>query len=113
MKRVIFAAAILIATSCATNKGQSGKETVSGNTNEKVANTDTLSTPKQRPVYHAAETILTDLIHTKLEVDFDWQRSYMNGTATITAKPHFYPSDSLILDAKGMEIKSVKSELMS
>lgn len=108
MKRILFAAIILIGTSCATNKGQSGKETVSGSISENTATVDTLSTPKQRPVYHASETILTDLIHTKLEVDFDWQRSYMNGVASITAKPHFYPSDSLILDAKGMEIKSVK-----
>ena len=31
----------------------------------------------------------------------------MNGIATITAKPHFYASDNLILDAKGMDINSV------
>ena len=62
---------------------------------------------KQRPVYHPAETILTDLVHTKLEVNFDWQKARMNGIAWITAKPHFYPSDSLILDAKGMDINSV------
>lgn len=63
---------------------------------------------KQRAVYREAETILTDLIHTKLEVNFDWAKSRMNGVATITAKPHFYDSDSLILDAKGMIINSVK-----
>jgi aminopeptidase N len=40
-------------------------------------------------------------------VSFDWPNSKLNGTAFITAKPHFYASDSLILDAKGMEIKSV------
>ena len=32
----------------------------------------------------------------------------MNGKATITAKPHFYESDELILDAKGMEILKVQ-----
>lgn len=63
-----------------------------------------LTTPK---VFHGAETIFTDLIHTKLEVSFDWNKSWLLGTATITAKPHFYATDSLILDAKGMEIKSV------
>lgn len=61
-----------------------------------------------RPVYHASEPILTDLIHTKLEVNFNWAKSRMNGIATITAKPHFYSSDSLILDAKGMDIHLVK-----
>lgn len=62
----------------------------------------------QIPRYNAARTIFTDLIHTKLEVSFDWEKSWMYGKATITAKPHFYASDSLFLDAKGMEIKSVK-----
>lgn len=64
--------------------------------------------PTERPVYQAAETILTDLIHTKLEVNFNWEKSQMNGVATITAKPHFYSTDSLVLDAKGMVINSVK-----
>ena len=63
--------------------------------------------PVSRPVYRATETTLTDLIHTKLEVNFDWPNARMNGIATITAKPHFYASDSLVLDAKGMEILSV------
>ncbi len=60
------------------------------------------------PVYRASNTILTDLVHTRLDVNFNWAQSRMNGKATITAKPHFYPSDSLILDAKGMDINSVK-----
>ena len=62
---------------------------------------------QERPLYHASETVLTDLIHTKLEVNFNWENQTMNGIAWITARPHFYSSDSLILDAKGMDIKSV------
>ena len=62
---------------------------------------------QERTVYRESRTILTDIIHTKLEVNFDWANSKMNGVAFITAKPHFYNSDSLILDAKGMEIKMV------
>jgi aminopeptidase N len=58
--------------------------------------------------YNPSRTIFTELIHTKLEVNFDWNKSWMNGKATITAKPKFYSSDSLFLDAKGMEILAVK-----
>jgi aminopeptidase N len=58
-------------------------------------------------VYHASRTILTDLINTKLEVSFDWQTSRLIGKETLTAKPHYYASNQLILDAKGMEIKGV------
>ena len=61
----------------------------------------------EQPVYRATETVLSDLVHTKLEVNFDWEKSRMNGIATITAKPHFYTTDSLVLDAKGMDINSV------
>ena len=64
--------------------------------------------PTERTKYNEAETILTDLIHTKLEVRFDWEKSQLIGTETLIAKPHFYPSDSLILKAKGMTINSVK-----
>ncbi len=59
------------------------------------------------PLYHATRTQLTNLIHTKLEVEFDWDKSWMHGKATLTLKPHFYASDSLFLDAKGMEIKKI------
>lgn len=65
-------------------------------------------TPTQRLKYNESEPILTDLVHTKLEVKFDWKKSYLYGIETLTVKPHFYPSDSLILKAKGMTINSVK-----
>lgn len=58
-------------------------------------------------VYRATETVYTDLINTKLEVSFDWSKSWLIGKETLTAKPHFYATDSLVLDAKGMDIKSV------
>jgi len=61
-----------------------------------------------RGIYKPSRTLLTDLIHTKLEVRFNWAQSRMNGRATISAKQHFYPSDSLVLDAKGMDILKVE-----
>jgi aminopeptidase N len=57
--------------------------------------------------YNPSRTLYNDLIHTKLEVSFDWAKSRLNGKATINAKPHFYDTDSLTLDAKGMDIKSL------
>lgn len=61
-----------------------------------------------RPVYHGSRTVLTKLVHTKIEVSFDWNKSWMYGKTSITACPYFHPTDSLILDAKGMEIRTVK-----
>ncbi len=64
--------------------------------------------PYVRSIYNPSRTLLTDLIHTKLEVSFNWEKSRLNGKATITAKQHFHASDSLILDAKGMDILAVE-----
>jgi aminopeptidase N len=57
--------------------------------------------------YRAASTKINDLVNTKLDVSFDFSKSWMYGKAWITLKPHFYPTDSLTLDAKMMEIKEV------
>ncbi len=60
-----------------------------------------------KKMYRAAPEKVHTLVHTKLEASFDIPKSYMYGKVWLTLKPHFYPSDQLILDAKGMEIKEV------
>lgn len=59
-------------------------------------------------LYRESAPRINDLVHTKLEVTFDYDRSWMYGKAWITLQPHFYATDSLTLDAKGMEIKKVE-----
>jgi len=60
-----------------------------------------------KKIYRESSPRINDLVHTKLDVKFDYDKSYMNGKAWITLKPHFYNTDSLLLDAKGMDIKEV------
>src|SRR5436190_4114556 len=57
--------------------------------------------------YQETAEKINDLVHTKLEVKPDFSKSYLYGKAWLTLKPHFYATDSLRLDAKGMEIKTV------
>ncbi len=57
--------------------------------------------------YRATATKINDVVNTKLDVKFDYDKSYMYGKAWITLQPHFYPTDSLVLDAKGMDIKEI------
>ena len=47
------------------------------------------------------------LVHTKLDVRFDYEKAFMYGKEWLTLKPHFYATDSVLLDAKGMDIKEV------
>jgi len=58
-------------------------------------------------VYQETYPKIHDLVHTKLDVKFDYAKAYMYGKAWITLKPHFYSTDSLQLDAKGMDINKV------
>jgi aminopeptidase N len=57
--------------------------------------------------YRATAAKINDLVHTKLDVSFDYAKSWMYGKAWITLHPHFYPTDSLRLDAKNMNINEV------
>ena len=58
-------------------------------------------------VYRAEATKINDVVHTKLDVKFDFSKSWMYGKEWITLHPHFYPTDTLTLDAKGMNINEV------
>jgi len=60
-----------------------------------------------KKIYRATSTRINDLVHTKLDVRFDYDNAWMYGKEWLTLKPHFYPTDSLTLDAKGMEVKEV------
>ncbi len=57
--------------------------------------------------YRGTYPKINDLVHTKLDVRFDYSKSWMYGKEWVTLQPHFYTTDSLTLDAKGMEIKEI------
>ncbi|NVO85790.1 M1 family metallopeptidase [Hymenobacter terrestris] len=57
--------------------------------------------------YRASRTKINSLVHTKLDVRFDYAKRQLIGKEWVTLKPHAYPTDSLRLDAKGMDIGSV------
>ena len=57
--------------------------------------------------YRASRTKINSLVHTKLDVRFDYAKRQLIGKEWLTLRPHAYPTDSLRLDAKGMDIGSV------
>ncbi|MBX0289187.1 HEAT repeat domain-containing protein [Hymenobacter sp. HSC-4F20] len=63
--------------------------------------------PSTTTLYRATEPKVNALVHTKLEVRFDYAKRYLYGREWVTLKPYGYATDSLRLDAKGMDIKSV------
>lgn len=60
-----------------------------------------------KKIYRSFPTKINNLVHTRLDAKFDYEKSYLNGKVWITLEPHFYATDSLQLDAKGMNIYQV------
>lgn len=57
--------------------------------------------------YRASPVKQVNILHTKLDVSFDFEKSQLYGKAWLTLSPHFYATDSVLLDAKGMLINEV------
>ncbi|MEJ7692557.1 M1 family metallopeptidase [Daejeonella sp.] len=57
--------------------------------------------------YRGSYSRLTDIINTKLDLSFSWDSAYVYGKATIHAKPYFYASDEITLDANGFRINNI------
>jgi aminopeptidase N len=60
-----------------------------------------------KKIYRSFPEKINNLVHTRLEATLVFERSELEGKATLTLQPHFYPTDSVILDAKGMSIQTV------
>jgi len=58
--------------------------------------------------YRASNPFELDILHTRLDLSFDWSKTRVLGVAEIDAKPHFYQMSKAVLDAKGMDIQSVE-----
>jgi aminopeptidase N len=71
------------------------------------AQTENTAETKTAAIYRASVTKINALVHTRLDVKFDYAKRHLLGKAWVTLKPYAYATDSLTLDAKGMDIKSV------
>jgi aminopeptidase N len=58
--------------------------------------------------YNPEATRYYDLIHTKLEVSFDWKKQHVLGIAHLELEPFFYPINQVVLDAKQFVIHDIK-----
>jgi aminopeptidase N len=107
---IAVASVTLLTVTCAPKKKSVKTETKSSIEEPAITldTIDVLSTqPVVKEIYRASNSKLHDIIHTRLDVSFDWANSRLNGKAQLNLKPHFYPTRTLFLNARGMEIKSV------
>lgn len=62
---------------------------------------------QKNTVYRAEKDKIHNIVHTKLKVDFDFNKKQLNGEEWITLSAHFYPTDKVTLDAKAMIIHQI------
>jgi len=61
----------------------------------------------ERAYYHESPERINDLLHTKLNVSFDWEKKHLLGEATLDFKPYFHAQNSVTIDAKGFDIHQI------
>ena len=82
-------------------------------TNSEAANVSEELMETELLTYRGSVSRTWDLLHTDLAVSFDWEKRYLYGIATLDLKPLFYEQERLVLDAKGMDIKSLNVDGVS
>jgi len=115
MQRLILLALVLGFFGCNTSR------TVVMDTDiDEIRNLDTLVVSASKdfdyeqlendlPSYNSSYKRLNDLLHTKLDLQFDWAKEQVNGIATITATPLARAQKVLELDAKNFNLHSVQT----
>ena len=63
----------------------------------------------QPVIYKGSEKRAHDLLHTRLDLSFDWDSAFVYGQALLDLKPYFLPVDEVVLDARGFRIHEVKA----
>lgn len=116
-KHILLPVSVLaFAIACSSSKKASTSTATSTILAEPAIDLDTIRVlaeePPKKEIYRATNTKSSDIIHTKLWVSFDWQKSQLTGKAEILARPYFYATNMLYLNARGMDIKSVSVERM-
>lgn len=82
-------------------------------TQRKSIKLDAIEVSSANSEYRKTAEIVWDILHTDVALSFNMAKKEAEGNVAIIAKPHFYPTDELILDAKSMEIHSVQMDGMS
>jgi aminopeptidase N len=62
------------------------------------------------PVYRPSASRQFDLLHTRLDIRFNWEEEQVIGQASLQLTPYFYPNHSLTLDAKQLDIEAIRMQ---
>jgi aminopeptidase N len=109
-------AILLLAVACKSEKPMTVNDTqeVSEASSDTVPILDSMeilktlrSRERQIEAYQPSATRDFDLIHTDLDLSFDWTGQAVVGKARLMLRPFFYPQKELVLDAKDYEMGAI------
>ena len=72
-----------------------------------ATNKNIVAEKTKKKAYQASKDKLNDLLHTKLDISFNWELRHLLGEAQLSLRPYFYATKNLLLDAKGFEIHEI------
>ena len=112
MRNVLFLALVTLLIGCKTTDKMMTAPVIE----ERMLDTLTVSAPKvteekiyELDVFRGSAERTVDIIHTALDLSFDWEKQHVLGKAEITVRPYFYDTDMISLDAVGFDIHHIKS----
>jgi aminopeptidase N len=79
-------------------------------TEEEAPDSAVIIRPDELPVYQATAARTWDLIHTRLQLAFDWEKQRVMGTASLSLRPYFYKDSTLTLDAQFFDIHYIVNQ---
>ena len=110
LKSNLFPVHALLSAALILNGCTSQKQTAATQTSEpEPAPVEVRAEPEitERPHYNESRERQFDLLHTKLDVRFNYDNQTLDGKAELTLKPYFYSTNTLTLDAKGFDLHTV------
>jgi len=99
--------AIIFGLSSCRSAIKVGKTETTKTSNTETVVLDTFLVEGKKAIYNPSEKRVNDLLHTKIDIRFDWKKQWAYGKANLILKPYFYPTQNLQLDAKGFDIKEI------
>lgn len=113
MGQLIFFLVFAVACKSAqmSEQGTAEDQTIEIPTTKKTDSTASASLTEEREQaiagYKASAKKVFDILHTDLDLSFDYQNQTVHGKAELTIRPFFYPSSELVLDAQDFELGEI------
>lgn len=101
--KILIASAIVLIAGCKVNKNSDTKKTEAS----LLAKPINIIGHKSTANYQASRLMQVDLIHTHLQIKFNYELQHAFGQINLLFKPYFYATNKLVIDAKGMTLHRI------